>query len=124
MSKINLKAMLHNITEDKYFSNEVKGIKTDNIVKFIDGDIVVVLELFEDKINLKRSSNEYNIYMTFKLDELTKGTYKINSLGSLDLDVKTTLIDIKDNIIEIEYQMIIDNSEVQKFNYKIEYEEM
>lgn len=124
MSKINIKSMLHNITEDKYFSSEVKGIKINNAIKFIDEDVAIVLELSEDKINLKRHSNEYNIYMPFELNKKTNGTYRINNLGEFNLEVEATLIKIKEKNIEIEYHMMIDNGEIQKFNYKIDYEEM
>lgn len=124
MSKINVKSMLHNITENKYFSSEVKGIKINNAIKFIDEDVTVVLELNENKINLKRHSNEYNIYMPLELNKKTKGIYRVNNLGELNLELEATFINIKDKNIEIEYHMIIENSEIQKFNYKIDYEEM
>lgn len=124
MPKINIKTMLHNVTEEKFFSNEGIGILLDNKLKFIDDGITVIIEFKDGNISINRSSDEYDIYMPFELNRRTTGIYNINSLGALNLEVEASLIKIEDNKIELEYQMIIDNVEVQKFNYKIEYEEM
>lgn len=123
VSKIKVKAILQNVTENKFFSSEVNGLFLDNKIKFIDNDIIVVLDL-NNNISLYRKANDYNIFMSFILNEKTVGTYDIKGLGSLKLEVMTNKIVIKDNSIEIDYYMYIDNENGQRFNYKIEYEEM
>lgn len=124
MPKINIKVMLHNITEDKFFSNELVGIITDNKIKYIDNGITVIVSFKADDIYLNRSCDEYNIHMPFVLNKLTTGIYNIEKLGSLNLDILTTHISIGDHKLEIHYNMIIDNIDVQKFNYIIEFKEM
>lgn len=124
MPKINIRTMLHNETEEKFFNNEGVGILTNNKLKFIDQGVTVVLEFEDNKLFLNRRSEEYDIYMPFELNKRTTGIYNIKNLGALNLEVEATLIDISKNKIELAYHMIIDNSEVQKFTYVIEYEEM
>ena len=124
MAKINVKAVLHNITEDAYFNNDVIGIKENNKIKYIDNKIIVVIEKIDNKILLKRSNDEYEIVMLFDLDNETTGRYVINNLGEFKLNVITNKLILEDDFIEIDYQMILDGKEKTEFNYKIEYKEM
>ncbi len=119
MSKIYINSMLHNKKENKFYSDEVIGIK-DNKIKFITDKVMNVLDINNDIINLKRKSDEYEIDMTFDKNTRTKGTYYIKTLGYLNLEIVTNTLVIKDNYIEIDYIMYLEN-EKTNFIYKLDW---
>ncbi len=119
MSKIYINSMLHNKKENKFYSDEVIGIK-DNKIKFITDKVMNILDINTDVINLKRKSDEYEIDMTFDKNAKTKGTYYIKTLGYLNLEIVTNKIIIKDNYIEIDYTMYLEN-EKTNFIYKLDW---
>ena len=119
MSKIYINSMLHNKKENKFYSDEVIGIK-DNKIKFITDKVMNILDINNDVINLKRKSDEYEIDMTFDKNTKTKGTYYIKTLGYLNLEIVTNKIIIKDNYIEIDYIMYLEN-EKTNFIYKLDW---
>ena len=122
MSKINIKSVLNNLTEEEKFNVEVAGIKIDNKIKYIDDFVTVVVELKDDKIFLERTSKEYYIKMEFDINNITNGIYEINTLGSFDLRVETKELNVKDDRIFIKYTMYI-NDVKQDFEYEIIYKE-
>ena len=124
MAKINVKTILHNITENEYFNNDSIGIKDKNKLKYIDDKVVVVVEIMNDKVSLKRNTEDYEIFMVFDLNTETLGKYIIRNLGEFKLNIITNKLLIENDLIEIEYQMILDGKEKQEFSYKIEYKEM
>lgn len=124
MPKIKVKTNLHNITEDKYFADDVVGIKSNNSIKYIDDSVVVILEIKDDEISLSRRAKDYTIDMTFVENKITKGLYMYKGLGNLNLNVETKSIIKKDNYIEIMYNMILDNQDKQEFEFKLEIEEI
>ncbi|HPF83530.1 MAG TPA: DUF1934 family protein [Bacilli bacterium] len=124
MPKINIKSLLYNVTEDKYFHNEVIGEFKDNNILFNDNEVAVEIIFNDFGLLLKRKSEEYDILLPFDINRLTKGNYLINKLGNIELNVETKKLDIKDNVIEVEYRLVFDQNNIQEFNYKIEYEEV
>lgn len=124
MSKIKVNALLHNKKDDKFFNSDVTGIKSNNTIKYIDNDVVVVISLDKDNISLKRRSDEYDIDMHFKENTLTEGKYNIKALGFFNLKVFTSKLIIQDNKIEIEYEIQIEDNSKELFSYKIEMEEL
>lgn len=119
MSKIYINSMLHNKKENKFYSDEVIGIK-DNKIKFITDKVMNILDINNDVINLKRKSDEYEIDMIFDKNTKTKGTYYIKTLGYLNLEIVTNKIIIKDNYIEIDYTMYLENEKIN-FIYKLDW---
>ena len=63
MGKINLKAKL--ISEEENLNIEVSGIKTKNKIIYKENDITVTILIFDNKIEMKRSCNEYKINFIF-----------------------------------------------------------
>ena len=119
MSKIYINSMLHNKKENKFYSDEVIGIK-DNKIKFITDKVMNILDINNGVINLKRKSDEYEIDMTFDKNNKTKGTYFIKTLGYLNLEIITNTLVIKDNYIEIDYTMYLENEKIN-FIYKLDW---
>ena len=92
MAKINVKTILHNITENEYFNNDSIGIKDKNKLKYIDDKVVVVVEIMNDKVSLKRNTEDYEIFMVFDLNTETLGKYIIRNLGEFKLNIITKFI--------------------------------
>ncbi len=121
MAKICLRTVLHNKTEEKFFNSEVNAILDKNRIKYLDKDVTVILELEENTLNIIRRSNEYDILLPLKKGKKTIGNYHINGLGTLDLEVETTKLEIGDTTLDVHYKMIIDKESVSEFEFLLEY---
>ena len=119
MSKISIKTLLHNKKDDKFYSDEVIGIK-DNKIKFITDNIMNILSVENNIVSLKRKCDEYEIDMIFDSDNITEGKYYVKTLGYLNLKIKTNNIIIEENSIEIDYVMSLENDKTE-FSYKIDW---
>lgn len=119
MSKILIKSLLHNKRENKFYSDEVIGLRTDKI-KFITDKVVNILTIYEDKVTLKRKCDEYEVEMTFDKNSITTGKYYVKSLGYFNLEVKTNELVIKDDSIEINYIMSLESQRTE-FLYKLDW---
>lgn len=123
MGKINICSVLENVTENKFFCNETVGIINDNKIKYVDKLVTVVITIESDELTIVRRSKEYEIVLPLKENETLDGIYNIQSLGSLELNVHTIKLVIEDNLIEVEYEMIMDKENKTKFKFKLEYGE-
>ena len=123
MSKIFLRTMLNNKTDNKFFSCESSAIINDDKIKYIDNNVTVVLKLEEDGIIINRRSDEYDILLPLRKGCTTKGVYNIKKIGHLNLDVKTNDIYISKEKIKVDYTMILDNVSKSDFEYIIEFVE-
>ena len=92
MSKISVKSMLNNKTENKFYSCETNAIIDNNKIKYLDDDVMVIIEINDDDIIINRKSKEYDITLPFKKDSTLIGAYNVKELGTLDLKVKTNNI--------------------------------
>ena len=119
MSKILIKTLLHNKKENKFYSNEVIGIKTDKI-KFITEEVMNILSINENIVTLKRKCDEYEIDMTFDRNNICEGKYYVKTLGYFNLKVKTKELSIKDDSIEIDYIMSLEDVQTE-FSYKLDW---
>ena len=77
MGKINLKAKL--ISDEENLNIEVSGIKTNNKIVYKENNITVTILIFDNKIEMNRTCNEYKINFVF--DELEKTISKYNVFG-------------------------------------------
>ena len=121
MAKICLRTVLHNKTEQKFFNSEVNAILDKNRIKYLDKDVTVILELEENTLNIIRRSNEYDILLPLKKGKKQTGSYHINGLGTLDLEVETTKLEIGDTTLDVHYKMIVDKESVSEFEFLLEY---
>lgn len=124
MSKINIKTMLKNKTENKIFNNEIIGIITDNTIKYIDNEVNVIISFKQNGLNIERKSKDYHISFPLLLNENTKGIYDIKNLGLMDLMIYTNKLEITDNILNVEYKLIVDKETVNEFHFYLEMEDI
>lgn len=124
MSKVKIKSHLHNITSKEMYSVDEIGIKIDNKIKYIDNEINVVICVNAEEVTIDRKCKEYHLTLHLSLDNMTKGTYEIYSLGTIDLDITTNKLIISENRVETNYILDFGNNEKNEFEFLIEVEEL
>ena len=118
MGKIKFKAKIDS-TDEKYIV-EGKGIYRDNKIIYQERNLSVTIWLFDNKIEMMRSCNDYKINLVFEKDVITQSTYQIfGGQKVFSLETKTQKLIISDNRIEIDY-ILEDNL----FSYILEMEKI
>ena len=104
MGKINLKAKL--ISDEENLNIEVSGIKTNNKIVYKENNITVTILIFDNKIEMNRTCNEYKINFVFEKDKETISTYQVFGMEKIfDLNTNTKKLIIKDNEIVLNYDL-------------------
>ena len=118
MGKINLKANLN--SEDENINIDVSGIKTKNKIIYKENNVTVTILILNNRIEMNRTCNEYKINLIFEKNKNTISTYQVFGLPkTFDLETKTKKLIIKENLIELEYEL-----EGNNFKYSIEWEDL
>ena len=116
MGKINLKAKL--ISEEENLNIEISGIKTNNKIIYKENSITVTILMFNNKIEMNRTCNEYKINFIFEKDKTTISTYQVFGIEKIfDLETKTQKLNIEENSLELEYEL-----EGNEFKYSLVWE--
>ena len=100
--KIKIKGYLKNVTENETKNIDVTGIKNKNKISYFWDNIKHILTIEENKITLKRESEEFIHGMIFKENKETITNYYIKELNSsIELKILTNKISITEekNII-------------------------
>lgn len=123
MSKVFIMSNLKQKDTNTDHKVETTGIFNDNNeLIYYDGDIIVTLIKKLNKIDMKRKSNDYEIELSFSGNSTTKGYYRLLNLNScLELNILTKRLNIDDNKILIEYQLIMEETNIQNYLFSIEY---
>ena len=118
MGKINLKANL--VSPDEILNIDISGIKTSNKIVYKENNITVTILIQNNRIEMNRTCNEYKINLVFENNKKTISNYQVFGMPkTFDLETKTKKLIIKDNIIELEYEL-----EGNNFRYSIEWEDL
>ena len=115
MGKVFLKSIL--ISDIDNLKLDTNGIKTNNKIIYKENNITVTILIFNNKIEMNRSSDEYDINLLFELNTTTNSTYSFNGTNKkFTLLTYTKKLIIKDNKINIDY-----NLEGNNFSYSLEW---
>ena len=118
MGKINLKANL--ISSDENLNIETTGIKTDNKIVYKENNITVTILIFNNKIEMNRTCNEYKVNLLFEKGKNTISKYNVFGMPKeFLLETKTKKLEITDTYIKIKY-----NLEGNDFSYHLELEDV
>ena len=118
MGKINLKANL--VSPDEILNIDTSGIKTSNKIVYKENNITVTILIQNNRIEMNRTCNEYKINLVFENNKKTISTYQVFGMPkTFDLETKTKKLIIKENLIELEYEL-----EGNNFKYSIEWEDL
>jgi len=113
MGKVNLKASL--IAEEENLNIETSGIKTNNKIVYKENNITVTILVFNNKIEMNRTCNEYKINLIFEKNKTTTSKYNVFGMTKeFLLETKTNELLITDTEIKINY-----NLEGNDFNYHL-----
>ncbi len=123
MSKIQIHAILKNVTEKNEHIINTKGIYHDGCITYQDGEIQMILKIKKDQIEMIRFQNEDRLVYRFIYPLTTVGIYDIKSVNmTFDVTIHTTKLVIQKNKIEIAYEMTLSNEPTKAFYYQLEYE--
>lgn len=121
MKKIKIYSVLSNSDNE---TTSVEALadydKKEKIIKYVEEDLKVEIKIQNDKVLMNRKNDEYNLNLTFELNEKIKCKYEVNSIGlNLDIIVYTKKLEIEENRIYINYEMYNDNKIIGTFEYKL-----
>ena len=118
MGKISLKASL--ISEDENLNIETTGIKTKNKIVYKENNITVTILIFDNKIEMNRTCNEYKINLVFEKGKKSISKYNVFGMPKeFLLETKTNKLEMTDKEINIKY-----NLEGNNFSYHLEMEDV
>lgn len=116
--KISIKGYLKNITENTQELIDTTAIKNKNKISYIINDIKHIVLIENNKITLLRENNEFSHRMIFIENSTILSEYYLKeSSYSLDFNIETTKLIIKDNKIDITYKI---NESENICNYVLE----
>lgn len=111
MAKKQIEVILE--TDEEVIKNNTLAIITDNVIKYNDNNVLVILKISDSEVIITRENNEYQLTLKFKKDKKLIGNYllKENNIN-LKLEILTEKLIISENKIEIVYIL---NDEIRKY---------
>lgn len=104
MSKVFLNAKL--VSDDDNLNIEIYGIKTDNKIVYKENNITVTILILNNKIEMNRVCNEYEIKLIFEKGKNTESNYSLFGTSKIfKLNTYTQLLEIEDNKLNINYNL-------------------
>ena len=116
--KIKVKGYLRDIDEGTITNIDTFGIKNKNKITYNEETVTNTILQEDNKLILIRENNEFKNILIFDLNKETISEYllKENDL-TIELNIKTNLIEIEDNHIKVRYLVIDSDNE---YEYSIE----
>lgn len=120
MSKVKIKIKL--ISQSENYEKELMGTYRGNKLYFLDEKVKVTIT-FDETVTMRRVSNEYEIVLNFKENEILKGIYDLKKLNyNLPIDIKTNTMYIDSGQFKVDYELSSENVQMDKFLFEINYE--
>lgn len=108
---------------DEVIEKKFMGIIIDNKITYKEDLISVTILLNNDKIKMRRDTEEYCINFEFLNNKKTTCVYNVKKQNMIIyLKVKTNSLVIKDNLIIVDYDLYQQSEIIDKFIFKFEYE--
>ena len=120
--KINLKSTLKNITENEQSIDKTIAKKEKNKITYqINDENYIIKKISLNKLILVRSNNAIECIMLFEKNKKTTSQYHLKEDAyTIEIEIKTTKLEISDHQIIIKYTVIDSNT---NYEYKIEMSE-
>ena len=121
MKKINIHSILSNSDNETTIIDTIADYdEKENKIFYTEKDLKVIMEIFPNKIKMRRYNQEYELNLEFKLNGKIRCKYEVKLIGlNLDIDIYTKDLEIDNNIIYINYELFNDNKSIGVFEYKI-----
>ncbi len=116
--KIKVKGYLKDIDEGIITNIDTFGIKNKNKITYNEETVTNTILQEDNKLILIRENDEFKNILIFDLNKETISEYllKENDL-TIELNIKTNLVEIEDNYIKVRYLVIDSDNE---YEYSIE----
>ena len=95
------------------------GLRSGNRISYKEDNIRVNIYLYPNKVEMTRSTDEYDVKLSFKLEEKELSTYKLRGHDEFLLDVDTKKLFISDNCVKVDYIL-----EGNVFSYELTMEDL
>lgn len=118
MSKINIKVSLACDESIIYNKHEFIGIKTENIIKYKENDVLVTVKFHDKELEIIRENDKYNLKLNFIENKETDSIYNLKGYGNLIIKTFTKKL-ICDNHIVVEYYL---NKQNEIYRFELFYE--
>lgn len=122
MSKIRINSSIINEVDNKKTIVKTIGIKENNKISYNDNKVNVTILINDNKINMTREEKEYILKLNFDCNNDTKGTYLIEEIGTLEIEIKTKNLKITMNNVYIEYELKLGEEYLGIYKYNLEFE--
>ena len=119
---IKITSILKNLKENSIIKEEAIAKKEKNKITYKTKEFNYILKIISPKqIIINRKSADINCTMYFNLNKTTSSDYTINNEYNLEINIKTTLLEITENKIKIQYTVIEAET---NYEYQIEMSEI
>lgn len=117
--KIKVKGYLKDIDEGIITNIDTFGIKNKNKITYNEETVTNTILQEDNKIILIRENDEFKNILIFDLNKETISEYllKENDL-TIELNIKTNLVEIEDNYIKVRY-LVIDSDNEYEYNIEM-----
>lgn len=117
--KIRIKGFLKDIDEGTITNIDTFGIKNKNKITYKEETVTNTILQEEDKLILIRENDEFKNILIFDLNKETISEYllKENDL-TIELNIKTNLVEIDNNYIKVRY-LVIDSDNEYEYNIEM-----
>ncbi len=121
MRKVKIYSVLSNSNNETTTIEAIADYdENDCTLKYVEENLNVTIELFENKVKMERKNEEYDLNLEFIKNEKKRCKYIVNSIGlNLEIDVYTKILEIEENRIYISYELFNDNNSIGTFEYKL-----
>lgn len=121
MKKVKIHTILSNHeNETTNLEIEADYNEKENTLTYKEADLTTTIEILDNMVRIIRKNDDYDLTLEFKENVIEKSKYIVKSIGlDLDIEVETTLLEIDDNRIYINYELFNENKSIGKFEYKI-----
>ena len=117
--KIRIKGFLKDIDEGTITNIDTFGIKNKNKITYNEETVTNTILQEDNKLILIRENDEFKNILIFDLNKETISEYllKENDL-TIELNIKTNLVEIDDNYIKVRY-LVIDSDNEYEYNIEM-----
>ena len=122
MSKIRINSSIINEVDNKKTIIKTIGIKENNKISYNDNKVNVTILINDNKIIMTKEEKEYILKLNFDCNNDTKGTYLIEEIGTLEIEIKTKNLKITMNNVYIEYELKLGEEYLGIYKYNLEFE--
>lgn len=122
MPKIKVLVTINNTLSAESLENTYIGILIDDKLIYKDESRIVTILKKCNTIEMITHDKESSSNLTFKEKTEKKGIYKVKDIGTFEVTVKTSLLEISNDEIHICYQTLLETELMGQFDLKLRYE--